>query len=118
MQQQEGQLIGKRLKEDKLESTEELCDIVKPLDTRAALSIYVRGQSHQKVINSMVETGQTVQIVSYVKKVGFQADYPTMRRPGVRQPTRRDRVREGVHGAEQAPGDDLVPARRALGEQA
>jgi len=81
VQQQEGQLIEKWLKEDKLESTEELCDIVKPLDTRAALSIYVRGQSHQKVINSLVETGQTVQIVSYVKKVGFQADYPTMRRP-------------------------------------
>ena len=60
MQQQEGQLIEKWLKEDKLESTEELCDIVKPLDTRAALSISVRGQSHQKVINSLVETGQTV----------------------------------------------------------
>ncbi|CAK0821327.1 unnamed protein product [Prorocentrum cordatum] len=78
VQQQRGQLIEKWLKEDKLECTEELGDIVKPLDTRAALSIYVRGQSHQKVINAMVEIGQADQIVAYVKKVGFQADYSTL----------------------------------------
>ena len=98
MQQQEGPPIEKRLKEDKLESTEELCDIVKPLDTRAALSISVRGQSHQKVINSLVETGQTVQIVSYVQKVGFQADYPTMRCPWCPSTHKARPIAKVLHG--------------------
>eukprot|EP00438_Fugacium_kawagutii_P030729 Skav209839 [mRNA] locus=scaffold2703:299303:301439:- [translate_table: standard] len=79
VQQGEGQgrreLIEKWLKEDKLECTEELGDIVRPLETKFALSIYLRAQVHQKVIQCFVELGQIDQIVAYVKRVGYQADY-------------------------------------------
>mmetsp|Transcript_88548 Transcript_88548/g.255372 ORF Transcript_88548/g.255372 Transcript_88548/m.255372 type:complete len:1482 (+) Transcript_88548:892-5337(+) len=75
VQQQRRELVEKWLKEDKLECTEELGDLVKPLDTRFALSIYLRASVHQKVIACFAETAQYDQILAYVKKVGYQADY-------------------------------------------
>mmetsp|Transcript_108985 Transcript_108985/g.351874 ORF Transcript_108985/g.351874 Transcript_108985/m.351874 type:complete len:1524 (+) Transcript_108985:1-4572(+) len=75
VQQNRRELVEKWLKEDKLECTEELGDIVRPLETKFALSIYLRANAHQKVIACFVEQGQYEQIVAYVKKVGYQADY-------------------------------------------
>jgi len=72
------ELVEKWLKEDKLECTEELGDIVQPLDAKYALSIYVRAHAHQKVITCFVAQGQYEQIVQYVKKVQYQADYSTL----------------------------------------
>jgi len=78
VQQQRRELIEKWLKQDKLECTEELGDIVQPLDTSFALSIYLRASAHQKVINCFVLQGQFDSIVAYVKKVGYQADYTAL----------------------------------------
>jgi len=78
VQQQRRELVEKWLKEDKLECTEELGDIVKPLEVKFALSIYLRAECHQKVIQCFVETGQIDQIVAYVKKVNYQADYTNL----------------------------------------
>eukprot|EP00928_Gymnodinium_smaydae_P000827 TRINITY_DN1030_c0_g1_i3.p1 TRINITY_DN1030_c0_g1~~TRINITY_DN1030_c0_g1_i3.p1 ORF type:complete len:1741 (-),score=474.00 TRINITY_DN1030_c0_g1_i3:126-5348(-) len=78
VQQGRRELIEKWLKEDKLECSEELGDIVKPLETRFALSIYLRANVHQKVIQCFVEQGQFDQIIAYVKKVGYQADYSSL----------------------------------------
>jgi len=78
VQQQRRELVEKWLKEDKLECTEELGDVVRPMDSRFALSIYLRANAHQKVITCFVEQGSYDQIVQYVKKVGYQADYSTM----------------------------------------
>ncbi|CAE7493273.1 Cltc [Symbiodinium natans] len=75
VQQGRKELIEKWLKEDKLECTEELGDIVRPIETKFALSIYLRAHVHQKVIQCFVELGQIDQIVAYVKRVGYQADY-------------------------------------------
>jgi clathrin heavy chain len=78
VQQQRRELVEKWLKEDRLECTEELGDIVRPLDTRFALSIYLRANCHQKAITCFVELGQYDQIVAYVKKVNYQADYSVL----------------------------------------
>ena len=75
VQQGRRELVEKWLKEDKLECTEELGDIVMAMDAKFALSIFLRANAHQKVIASFVQLGQTDQIVAYVKKVGYQADY-------------------------------------------
>jgi clathrin heavy chain len=78
VQQQRAELVEEWLKKDKLECTEELGDIVRPLNTKFALSIYLRSNSHQKVITCFMETGQYDQIVAYVKKVGYTADYSVL----------------------------------------
>eukprot|EP00746_Dinoflagellata_sp_MGD_P128868 gnl/MRDRNA2_/MRDRNA2_63153_c0_seq1.p1 gnl/MRDRNA2_/MRDRNA2_63153_c0~~gnl/MRDRNA2_/MRDRNA2_63153_c0_seq1.p1 ORF type:complete len:1693 (+),score=391.73 gnl/MRDRNA2_/MRDRNA2_63153_c0_seq1:1-5079(+) len=75
VQQGRREFIEKWLKEDKLECSEELGDVVKPLEAKLALSVYLRANAHQKVITCFMELGQYDQIVAYVKKVGYQADY-------------------------------------------
>ena len=69
------QLLEKWLKEEKLECSEELGDIVKPHDTTLALSIYLRSNVAGKVITCFAELGQFNKIVLYAKKVGYKPDY-------------------------------------------
>eukprot|EP00922_Rhytidocystis_sp_ex-Travisia-forbesii_P070816 GHVS01105726.1.p1 GENE.GHVS01105726.1~~GHVS01105726.1.p1 ORF type:complete len:1773 (+),score=396.02 GHVS01105726.1:341-5659(+) len=70
------EFIEKWLKEDKLECSEELGDIVKPLDSALALSVYVRAKASAKVIQSFIEQGQYDKIVAYAKETNYrQMDY-------------------------------------------
>lgn len=65
------QLLEKWLKEDKLECSEELGDLVKQADPTLALSVYLRANVASKVIQCFAETGQFPKIVLYAKKVIF-----------------------------------------------
>jgi clathrin heavy chain len=69
------QLLEKWLKEDKLECSEELGDLVKQADSTLALSVYLRANVPAKVIQSFAETGQFQKIVLYAKKVNYTPDY-------------------------------------------
>ena len=50
MAQNRKQLMEKWLKEEKLECSEELGDLVKPIDSTLALSIYLRANIPNKVV--------------------------------------------------------------------
>ena len=67
--------MEKWLKEDKLECSEELGDLVKAADPTLALSVYLRANVPAKVIQCFAETGQFQKIVLYAKKVGYTPDY-------------------------------------------
>ncbi|KAH8397918.1 hypothetical protein KR222_006418, partial [Zaprionus bogoriensis] len=69
------QLCEKWLKEEKLECSEELGDLVKTADPTLALSIYLRANVPNKVIQCFAETGQFQKIVLYAKKVNYTPDY-------------------------------------------
>ncbi|XP_037935596.1 clathrin heavy chain isoform X2 [Teleopsis dalmanni] len=69
------QLCEKWLKEEKLECSEELGDLVKSSDLTLALSIYLRANVPNKVIQCFAETGQFQKIVLYAKKVNYTPDY-------------------------------------------
>ncbi|MGH0180354.1 UNVERIFIED_CONTAM: hypothetical protein FKN15_003983 [Acipenser sinensis] len=69
------QLLEKWLKEDKLECSEELGDLVKTADPTLALSVYLRANVPSKVIQCFAETGQFQKIVLYAKKVGYTPDW-------------------------------------------
>lgn len=73
--QNKKQVLEKWLKEDKLECSEELGDIVKQHDVTLALSVYLRANVPHKVVDCFAELGQFDKIILYAKKVGFQADY-------------------------------------------
>lgn len=73
--QNKKQLLEKWLKEDKLECSEELGDLVKPHDVTLALSIYLRASVPHKVVQCFAETGQFQKIILYAKKVDFTPDY-------------------------------------------
>ncbi|NXT53451.1 CLH1 protein, partial [Pluvianellus socialis] len=75
LQQGRKQLLEKWLKEDKLECSEELGDLVKTADPTLALSVYLRANVPNKVIQCFAETGQFQKIVLYAKKVGYTPDW-------------------------------------------
>ncbi|KAI9745433.1 MAG: hypothetical protein M1818_000967 [Claussenomyces sp. TS43310] len=68
-------LIEKWLKENKLDCSEELGDIVRPHDVALALSIYLRANVPQKVVAGFAETGQFEKILPYATQAGYQPDY-------------------------------------------
>jgi len=69
------ELLENWLKEDKLECSEELGDLVKRVDTTLALSVYFRAEAKAKVVLCFAETGQYDKIVAYATKVGYTPDY-------------------------------------------
>ncbi|KAL1921362.1 uncharacterized protein VTP21DRAFT_11078 [Calcarisporiella thermophila] len=72
------QLLEKWLKENKLECSEELGDIVKQHDVTLALSVYLRANVPNKVIACFAETQQYPKIILYAKKVGYTPDYTSL----------------------------------------
>ncbi|KAH8919125.1 clathrin heavy chain [Atractiella rhizophila] len=78
LQQNRKQLLEKWLKEDKLDCSEELGDIVRQHDTTLALSVYLRANVPHKVVASFAETGQFNKIVVYAQRVGYTPDYPAL----------------------------------------
>ena len=75
LQQDRKNLLEKWLKEDKLQCSEELGDIVKQFDQTLALSVYLRAECPPKVVTCFAETGQYNKIILYAQKVGYQPDF-------------------------------------------
>ncbi|UYV68263.1 CLTC [Cordylochernes scorpioides] len=69
------QLLEKWLKEDKLECSEELGDLVRPVDSTLALSVYLRANVPSKVVQCFAETGQFPKLIMFARKVGYTPDY-------------------------------------------
>ena len=86
LQQGRKQLLEKWLKEDKLECSEQLGDMVMSSgDPKMALAIYLRANATEKVINCFMQTGDYENIIKYAAKVGYKPDYVFMLQNMVRQ---------------------------------
>lgn len=76
LQQERKPLLEKWLKEDKLECSDELGDIIRPFDVQLALAVYMRaGQSPAKVVECLAGLGQYDKILAYCEKVGYSPNY-------------------------------------------
>lgn len=78
LQQGRPQLMEKWLKDDKLTCSEALGDLIAPLDSAMALSVFLRAECHAKAINCFVQRGEYDKIVPYSTSVGFKMDYSQM----------------------------------------
>lgn len=58
------------LPQDKLECTEELGDLISQVDANMALSVYLRANAAEKVVNSFSQRGEFDKMVAYASKVG------------------------------------------------
>ncbi|KAJ6238519.1 clathrin heavy chain [Anaeramoeba flamelloides] len=76
VQQGRTQLIERWLKENKLECSEELGDLVRRIDTMLALSVYLRATASEKVVQCFAELGQFGKIIAYSKKFDYKPNYP------------------------------------------
>ncbi|KAJ0173185.1 hypothetical protein K1T71_011361 [Dendrolimus kikuchii] len=100
-------LLEKWLKEEKLECSEELGDLVKQVDPTLALSVYLRANVASKVIQCFAETGQFQKIVLYAKKVGYTPDYIFLLRSVMRTNPEQGAGFAGMLVAEEPPLADI-----------
>lgn len=78
LQQDRKPLFEKWLKENKLESSEELGDTVRNFDLNLALSVYLRANVPMKVVAAFAELGEFDKILPYCKKVNYTPDYTVL----------------------------------------
>jgi len=78
LQQQRLPLMEKWLKDDKLQASEALGDLIMPYDVGMALSVYLRAECHAKAIQCFVQRGEYDKIVPYSTSVGFKMDFSQM----------------------------------------
>ena len=78
LQQDRKPLFEKWLKENKLECSEELGDIVRNFDLTLALSVYLRANVPMKVVAAFAELGEFDKILPYCAKVGYTPDYAVL----------------------------------------
>lgn len=98
------QLLEKWLKEDKIECSEELGDIVRTHDMTLALSVYLRANVPNKVVACFAETGQYAKIIVYAKRVGYTPDYASLL-----QHVTRLNPEHGADFASQLVNDEMGP---------
>jgi clathrin heavy chain len=72
------QLLEKYIAEDKLNLTEELGDMLVTQNVDMALSIYLKAQASDKVINCYMQKGEFDKIVTYATSVNYRVDYSFM----------------------------------------
>ena len=66
------------IKNDKLTISNQLGDMIKQFNPQLALSIYMRSDSSdspERVIQGLIETGQTDKIIPYCQKVNYTPDF-------------------------------------------
>jgi len=85
LQQGRQQMLENWLKQDKLECSEDLGDMVINADAKMALSIYLRANVPEKVVQCFMLNGEYQNIVAYSVKVGYKPDYILMLQNLVRQ---------------------------------
>jgi len=68
-------LFERWLNEGKLESSEELGDLLRPIDIPLSLKIYHSGEVHHKVVACLADSGQYDKIVGYCTKSNYQPDW-------------------------------------------
>eukprot|EP00737_Agarophyton_chilense_P001413 gb/GEZJ01001588.1/.p1 GENE.gb/GEZJ01001588.1/~~gb/GEZJ01001588.1/.p1 ORF type:complete len:1778 (+),score=279.90 gb/GEZJ01001588.1/:30-5336(+) len=68
-------MLEKWIKEDKLEFTEEVGDAIRQNNPTLALAVYIKAKAHEKVMQCMIQTGQTSKIALYAKKVGMKVTH-------------------------------------------
>ena len=78
LQQNRLPLMEKWLKDDKLQASEALGDLIMPHDVGMALSVYLRAECHAKAIQCFVQRGEYDKIVPYSTSVGFKMDFTSM----------------------------------------
>jgi clathrin heavy chain len=78
LQQRRLPLMEKWLKDDKLQCSEALGDLIMPMDVGMALSVYLRAEVHGKAIQCFVQRSEYDKIVPYSTSVGFKMDYSAM----------------------------------------
>ena len=70
--------IEEWVKDDKLDYSEDLGDLLRNTDLRLACSVFYRAQVPTKTIGCFLQLGEYAKIIAYAKTVRFTPDYPVL----------------------------------------
>jgi len=112
LQQNRKNLLDKWMSEGKLESSEELGDIVRPYDLEMALKIYREANVPAKTVAALAETGRIDELLPYAQQTGYQPDFTSLLQHLVR--TNPDKGAEFATQLANNPGGPLVDVNRVV----
>lgn len=78
IQQNRVETLEKYLKEDKLDCSEELGDLIKPSNITLALAVYYKSNVSNKVVQCLAELGQFDKILPFCEKVNYKPNYTVL----------------------------------------
>ena len=70
--------IEEWVRDDKLDYSEDLGDLLRNTDLRLACSVFCRAQIPTKTIGCFLQLGEYAKIIAYAKNVRFTPDYPVL----------------------------------------
>lgn len=107
-------LLEKWLKEDKLECSPELGDLILPTHANLALAVFIKAKAHQKVIQALIQMGQVNKVAPYAQKVGLQLNATELVQMASQvSPDAALQLANSLQQAGVGAGGQLVPAHMA-----
>lgn len=101
-------LLEKWLKEEKLDCSEQLGDLIRPYDVPMALAVYLKANVPHKVVAGFAETGQFDKILPYAAQANYQPDYVQLLQHIIRvNPEKGAEFAGALANSEQGPLVDL-----------
>lgn len=107
-------IMEKWLKEDKLECSEQLGDLLLAGNPNLALAVYIRAKTHAKVIQVLIQIGQVTKVAPYAQKVGLNVNATELVNMASQQsPQAALELANALQQAGVGAGGQLVPAHMA-----
>lgn len=107
-------LLENWLKEDKLECSPELGDLVLQSHPNLALAVYIKAEAHPKVIQALIQMGQVTKVAPYAQKVGMQLNATELVQMASQfSPEAALQLANALQSAGVGSGGQLVPAHMA-----
>lgn len=107
-------VMEKWIKEDKLECSEQLGDLILPSNPILALAVFIRAKCHPRVIQVLIQTGQVSKVAPYAKKVGLGLNATELvQMASQHSPQAALELANALQSAGVGAGGQLVPANMA-----
>lgn len=107
-------VMEKWIKEDKLECSEQLGDLILPSTPNLALAVYIRAKCHSKVIQVLIQIGQVAKVAPYAQKVGLELNATELvQMASQHSPQAALELANALQQAGVGAGGQLVPAHMA-----
>eukprot|EP00737_Agarophyton_chilense_P003254 gb/GEZJ01003787.1/.p1 GENE.gb/GEZJ01003787.1/~~gb/GEZJ01003787.1/.p1 ORF type:complete len:1487 (-),score=292.94 gb/GEZJ01003787.1/:474-4934(-) len=107
--------MEKWIKEDKLECSEQLGDLIQPSNPNLALAVFIRAKTHPKVIQVLIQIGQVSKVAPYAQKVGLEVNATELVQMASQfSPQAALELANALQQAGVGAGGQLVPAHMAV----
>lgn len=107
--------LEKWIKEDKIECSEPLGDLILATNPNIALAVFIRAEAHSKVMQVLIQIGQVSKVAPYAQKVGLAVNATELVQMASQfSPQAALELANALQQAGVGAGGQLVPAHMAV----